>query len=93
MDKPQKRNEDSNTPGQNLAHKNEDFCQQMADAVSKYGASETLSCISRFLLAVACFDGNDMRFTCDLGEVSIKPTTDASLSQRRQCESITHSKC
>lgn len=52
---------------------NNDFCQQMADALIKLGTKETLSCMARFMSAIAQDQGVALEFDCDLGTVQIEP--------------------
>ncbi|MCT8877511.1 hypothetical protein AAEH72_16040 [Shewanella xiamenensis] len=52
---------------------NRDFCQQMADALVELGTKETLSCMARFMAAIATNQGVALEFNCDLGKVTIEP--------------------
>ncbi len=52
---------------------NRDFCQQMANALVNLGTEETLSCMARFMSAIAQHQGMALEFDCDLATVQIKP--------------------
>lgn len=51
---------------------NRDFCQQMANALVNLGTEETLSCMARFMSAIAQHQGVDLEFDCDLAKVQIE---------------------
>ncbi len=54
---------------------NNEFCEQMANALVNLGTKETLSCMARMMVAIAQKQGADLEFDCDLGVVSIERKT------------------
>ncbi|EGR0468541.1 hypothetical protein FG064_16215 [Vibrio cholerae] len=52
---------------------NREFCQQMADALVALGTEETLSCMARFMSAIAQHQNVTLEFDCDLASVHIEP--------------------
>lgn len=49
------------------------FCKQMSDALVNLGTKETLSCMARFMVAIASDQGIAIEFDCDLGKVQVEP--------------------
>ncbi|WP_234498151.1 hypothetical protein [Vibrio maritimus] len=55
----------------------EQFYQHIVEALAELGTEETLSCMARFMSAVAHQQGTKLEFDCDLAYIHVNPKVTA----------------